>query len=184
MILGLAYLRCTHLLHTAAVSALSKLKQISSVSPKMSYQSMDLDTPCQFTCCNVQILHLYTNYIYFPILPYFQRTLDCHGSSDPLSCLLNNKHELAHTAISDLLILDTGHLCTFCVCKVASTAPSFCKVPSSLLHGAGYHWQWVYGKRCFDKPPGARNTRPGVGNVAVRPLPALKENVKRVMFYC
>jgi hypothetical protein len=126
MILGLAYLRCTHLLHTAAVSALSKLKQISSVSPKMSYQSMDLDTPCQFTCCNVQILHLYTNYIYFPILPYFQRTLDCHGSSDPLSCLLNNKHELAHTAISDLLILDTGHLCTFCVCKVASTTPSFC----------------------------------------------------------
>jgi len=33
-------------------------------------------------------------------------------------------------------------------------------------------------------PGGARNTRAGVGNVAVRPLPALKENVKRVMFYC
>jgi len=33
-------------------------------------------------------------------------------------------------------------------------------------------------------PPEARNTRAGVGNVAVRPLPALKENVKRVMFYC
>lgn len=31
---------------------------------------------------------------------------------------------------------------------------------------------------------GARSTRgPGVG-AAVRPLPALKENVKRVMFYC
>ncbi|VAH35151.1 unnamed protein product [Triticum turgidum subsp. durum] len=30
---------------------------------------------------------------------------------------------------------------------------------------------------------GGRNTRP-FGNVAVRPLPALKENVKRVMFYC
>ncbi|AQK95703.1 argonaute1 [Zea mays] len=34
-------------------------------------------------------------------------------------------------------------------------------------------------------PPGGRNTKAaGVGNVAVRPLPALKENVKRVMFYC
>ncbi|AQK79588.1 Protein argonaute 1B [Zea mays] len=33
-------------------------------------------------------------------------------------------------------------------------------------------------------PPGARNTRAGAANVAVRPLPALKENVKRVMFYC
>uniref|UniRef100_A0A453CM25 Piwi domain-containing protein n=5 Tax=Triticinae TaxID=1648030 RepID=A0A453CM25_AEGTS len=32
-------------------------------------------------------------------------------------------------------------------------------------------------------PQGGRNTRP-FGNVAVRPLPALKENVKRVMFYC
>jgi hypothetical protein len=33
-------------------------------------------------------------------------------------------------------------------------------------------------------PPGSsRGSRP-VGNVAVRPLPALKENVKRVMFYC
>jgi hypothetical protein len=134
IILGLAYLRCTHLLnftrsthmHTMAVSALSKLKQISSISPKMSYQLVDLDSPCQFTCCNVQILHLYTNYIYFPILPYSHRTLDCHGSLGPLSCLLNNKHELAHTASSDLLILDTGHLCTFCVCKVASTTPSFC----------------------------------------------------------
>lgn len=31
---------------------------------------------------------------------------------------------------------------------------------------------------------GARSTRaPGL-NAAVRPLPALKENVKRVMFYC
>jgi eukaryotic translation initiation factor 2C len=31
--------------------------------------------------------------------------------------------------------------------------------------------------------PGGRPTRT-TGNVAVRPLPALKENVKRVMFYC
>ncbi|GJN26716.1 hypothetical protein PR202_gb14671 [Eleusine coracana subsp. coracana] len=31
-------------------------------------------------------------------------------------------------------------------------------------------------------PPGARSR--ATGNVAVRPLPALKENVKRVMFYC
>lgn len=31
--------------------------------------------------------------------------------------------------------------------------------------------------------PGARSTKPA-GNVAVRPLPDLKENVKRVMFYC
>jgi hypothetical protein len=31
----------------------------------MSYQSVDLDSPRQFTCCNVQNLHLYTNYIYF-----------------------------------------------------------------------------------------------------------------------
>lgn len=30
---------------------------------------------------------------------------------------------------------------------------------------------------------GPRATR-ATGNVAVRPLPALKENVKRVMFYC
>ncbi len=32
-------------------------------------------------------------------------------------------------------------------------------------------------------PPGVRSARVA-GNVAVRPLPALKENVKRVMFYC
>jgi eukaryotic translation initiation factor 2C len=32
-------------------------------------------------------------------------------------------------------------------------------------------------------PPGARSSR-AAGSVAVRPLPALKENVKRVMFYC
>lgn len=31
-------------------------------------------------------------------------------------------------------------------------------------------------------PPGARSR--AAGSVAVRPLPALKENVKRVMFYC
>ena len=98
IMLGLAYIRCTHLLnftrsthmHTTVVFAPSKLKQISSISRKMSYQLVDLDSPCQFTCYNVQILHLYTNYIYFPILP------------DPLSCLVNHKHELAHTAISDL----------------------------------------------------------------------------------
>ncbi|AQK53960.1 hypothetical protein ZEAMMB73_Zm00001d051289 [Zea mays] len=34
-------------------------------------------------------------------------------------------------------------------------------------------------------PLGGRHTKAaGVGNVDVRPLPALKENVKRVMFYC
>jgi len=89
---------------------------------------VDRDSPCQFTCCNVQILHLYTDYIYLPILPYCHRTLDYHGSPGPLSCLLNNKHELAHTAIRDVLILDTdiGHLCTFCICKVASTTLLFC----------------------------------------------------------
>ena len=32
--------------------------------------------------------------------------------------------------------------------------------------------------------PGSRSTRPPGANAAVRPLPALKENVKRVMFYC
>ena len=32
-------------------------------------------------------------------------------------------------------------------------------------------------------PGGARSSR-AAGSVAVRPLPALKENVKRVMFYC
>ncbi|KAJ4834563.1 argonaute 1B [Turnera subulata] len=32
--------------------------------------------------------------------------------------------------------------------------------------------------------PGARSTRGPGANAAVRPLPALKENVKRVMFYC
>ncbi|KAL6652215.1 hypothetical protein ACP70R_011140 [Stipagrostis hirtigluma subsp. patula] len=32
-------------------------------------------------------------------------------------------------------------------------------------------------------PPGGARSR-GAGSVAVRPLPALKENVKRVMFYC
>lgn len=31
---------------------------------------------------------------------------------------------------------------------------------------------------------GTRSTRPGTGAAAVRPLPAIKENVKRVMFYC
>ncbi|PWZ37541.1 Protein argonaute 1B [Zea mays] len=33
-------------------------------------------------------------------------------------------------------------------------------------------------------PPGAARSMRGAGSVAVRPLPALKENVKRVMFYC
>jgi eukaryotic translation initiation factor 2C len=34
-------------------------------------------------------------------------------------------------------------------------------------------------------PPGAaRSSTRGAGSVEVRPLPALKENVKRVMFYC
>ena len=32
--------------------------------------------------------------------------------------------------------------------------------------------------------PGTRSTRAPGANVNVRPLPALKENVKRVMFYC
>lgn len=32
--------------------------------------------------------------------------------------------------------------------------------------------------------PAARNTRGPAVNVAVRPLPQLRENVKRVMFYC
>ena len=50
-------------MHMTAVFSLSKLKQISSISRKMSYQLVDLDSPCQFTYCNVQILHLYTNYI-------------------------------------------------------------------------------------------------------------------------
>jgi len=31
---------------------------------------------------------------------------------------------------------------------------------------------------------GGRATRGPAANAAVRPLPALKENVKRVMFYC
>lgn len=31
---------------------------------------------------------------------------------------------------------------------------------------------------------GGRGTRAASANAAVRPLPALKENVKRVMFYC
>lgn len=31
---------------------------------------------------------------------------------------------------------------------------------------------------------GARSTRLPGANASVRPLPALKENVKRVMFYC
>ena len=31
---------------------------------------------------------------------------------------------------------------------------------------------------------GGRSTRVSAANAAVRPLPALKENVKRVMFYC
>ena len=31
---------------------------------------------------------------------------------------------------------------------------------------------------------GARSTRAPGSNVNVRPLPALKDNVKRVMFYC
>lgn len=33
-------------------------------------------------------------------------------------------------------------------------------------------------------PGGGRSTRVPAPNAAVRPLPALKENVKRVMFYC
>ncbi|XP_062226457.1 protein argonaute 1B isoform X2 [Phragmites australis] len=33
-------------------------------------------------------------------------------------------------------------------------------------------------------PPGGARSSRAAGNVAVRPLPALKENVKRVMFYC
>ncbi|KAL6882616.1 hypothetical protein ACP4OV_011306 [Aristida adscensionis] len=33
-------------------------------------------------------------------------------------------------------------------------------------------------------PPGSARGSRAAGNVAVRPLPALKENVKRVMFYC
>uniref|UniRef100_A0A0A9ER15 AGO1 n=1 Tax=Arundo donax TaxID=35708 RepID=A0A0A9ER15_ARUDO len=33
-------------------------------------------------------------------------------------------------------------------------------------------------------PPGGARSSRGAGSVAVRPLPALKENVKRVMFYC
>ncbi|KAJ8424584.1 hypothetical protein Cgig2_028562 [Carnegiea gigantea] len=33
-------------------------------------------------------------------------------------------------------------------------------------------------------PAGGRSTRSPAANAAVRPLPALKENVKRVMFYC
>lgn len=39
---------------------------------------------------------------------------------------------------------------------------------------------------CSDNPSssGTRSTRPGTGAAAVRPLPAIKENVKRVMFYC
>ena len=32
--------------------------------------------------------------------------------------------------------------------------------------------------------PGARTMRAPGANAAVRPLPALKDNVKRVMFYC
>ena len=31
---------------------------------------------------------------------------------------------------------------------------------------------------------GGRSTRVSAANAAVRPLPALKENVKKVMFYC
>lgn len=31
---------------------------------------------------------------------------------------------------------------------------------------------------------GARNAKVAAANAAVRPLPQLKENVKRVMFYC
>ena len=31
---------------------------------------------------------------------------------------------------------------------------------------------------------GGRSTRPPAGGGAVRPLPDLKDNVKRVMFYC
>jgi len=33
-------------------------------------------------------------------------------------------------------------------------------------------------------PPGSSRSSRAVGTAAVRPLPALKENVKRVMFYC
>jgi len=33
-------------------------------------------------------------------------------------------------------------------------------------------------------PAGGRSTRAPAASAAVRPLPALKENVKRVMFYC
>lgn len=32
--------------------------------------------------------------------------------------------------------------------------------------------------------PGARSTRVPGSNINVKPLPSLKENVKRVMFYC
>ena len=33
-------------------------------------------------------------------------------------------------------------------------------------------------------PAGARSTRAAGSNINVKPLPSLKENVKRVMFYC
>ena len=33
-------------------------------------------------------------------------------------------------------------------------------------------------------PPGGARSSRAAGSVAVRPQPALKENVKRVMFYC
>nr|CAB3459881.1 unnamed protein product [Digitaria exilis] len=42
----------------------------------------------------------------------------------------------------------------------------------------------VSGATSRGPPPGSARSSRAVGNVAVRPLPALKENVKRVMFYC
>lgn len=40
------------------------------------------------------------------------------------------------------------------------------------------------GRSAAASSSGTRSTRPGPGAAAVRPLPAVKENVKRVMFYC
>ncbi|KAK9707013.1 hypothetical protein RND81_07G167300 [Saponaria officinalis] len=48
----------------------------------------------------------------------------------------------------------------------------------SIMSGA------VGGSRGGMSAPGGRSTRAPASNAAVRPLPALKENVKRVMFYC
>ena len=38
--------------------------------------------------------------------------------------------------------------------------------------------------RAGGRPAGGRGTRPPAGGGAVRPLPALKDSVKKVMFYC